>query len=115
MAIAAQGFTFFWNSAQLFEVQEFEVDLTRPLPIGRTQIWTPTQGEVRLVTFSIANIGNDYGRRLPLRIDGPSGVGTLFERDCILKDSVVRAVANDVVRFAITFTVMDTTGAPSNP
>lgn len=114
MAIAAVGFSFFWAGSPLAEVQEFEVDLTRPLPIGRTQIWTPTQGEVRLVTFSIAGIGDDYGRRRILKIDAPGG-STLFERDCILKDSIVRAVANDVVRFAVTFTVMDTTGAPSNP
>jgi hypothetical protein len=113
MAIPAQGFTFLWAGNALAEVAEFEVDLTRPLPIGRTAIWTPQQGEIRLTMFSLQGIGDDYGRRRILKIS--NAAGTLFERDCILRDSVARAIANDVVRFVITFTVMETTGAPTNP
>lgn len=121
MAIPCQGFTFTWGGQTLSEVQELEIDLQRGLPLGRTTTWTPTLGEVRLLGFSITNLPtSEYGRRKRLTIQCPAstaggGAVTLFDSDCIYQDTNTRANANDAVRFAHTFRVMDTVGAPTNP
>lgn len=119
MAIPCQGFTFTWGGQTLFEVQELEVDLQRGLPLGRTTTWTPNLGEVRLLGFSITNLPtSEYGRRKRLVIQCPNPAGgsiTLCDVDCIYQDTNIRANANDAVRFAHVFRVMDTTGAPTTP
>lgn len=120
MAIPCQGFTFTWGGQTLDEVQELEIDLQRGLPLGRVTTWTPTLGEVRLIGFSIANLPtSEYGRRKRLVIACPpstaGGSITLFDSDAIYQDANIRANANDSVRFAYVFRVMDTVGAPTNP
>jgi hypothetical protein len=40
---------------------------------------------------------------------------TWFEADCIFENTRIEAVANDAIRFAFTFRIQDTLGAPSNP
>ena len=121
MAIPCQGFTFTWGGQTLFEVQEMEIAAQSELPLGRTSIWTQAPGEVRLVGFSSTNLPySDYGKRKVLQIlaprpGAPGQSLTLLNQDCIMRDYGVRATANDAVRFAVTFMVMDTTGAPSNP
>ena len=120
MAIPCQGFTFTWGGQTLSEVQELEIDLQRGLPLGRTTTWTPTLGEVRLLGFSITNLPtSEYGRRKRLVIQCPptaaGGTLVLFDADAIYQDANIRANANDAVRFAHVFRVMDTVDAPTNP
>lgn len=118
MPIPCQGFTFTWAGSALSEVQALEADLFGNLPVGRTTNWTPNGGEVRLLGLSIANLPTTgYGkrRRLIITAPTPSGTLTVFDADCIYKGASVRATANDAVRFAYTFTVVDTVGAPTNP
>ena len=97
-----------------------EIDLQRGLPLGRTTTWTPNLGEVRLLGFSITNLPtSEYGRRKQLVIKCPpttaGGELTLCDVDCIYQDTNIRANANDAVRFAHVFRIMDTVGAPTNP
>ena len=117
MAIPCQGLTLTWGGQTLSEMQALEIDLFQgALPQGRTTAWTPNIGDVRLTGFSIANLSAaEYGKRKRLTITGPGGVGTLFDSDCIYNGCRIDASANDAVRFAFTFRVMDTLGAPSNP
>lgn len=120
MPIPCQGFTFTWAGTALAEVQALEADLFGNLPVGRTTNWTPNGGEVRLLGLSIANLPTtDYGKRRRLTITAPINTSgntlTVFDADCIYKGASVRATANDAVRFAYTFTVVDTVGAPTNP
>lgn len=118
MAIPCQGFTFTWGGSALSEVRELDADLFGGLPHGRTTTWTPEGGEVRLLGFSIANLAtSDYGnrRRLIITAPTPSGTLTVFDADCIYQGANIRAAANDAVRFAYTFRVQDTVGAPTNP
>jgi hypothetical protein len=120
MAIQAQGMTFTWGTAVLQEVQALELDLTRGLPVGRVTTWTPTLGTINLQSFSRAGLPvSEYGRRKTLTILGrPNTVlpaETLFGGDCIFEDARVEVVANDAYRFAFTFRIQDTVGAPTNP
>lgn len=119
MAIPAQGFTITWGSVTLSEVAEIEAAIQPGLPIGRTAIWSPNLGEVRLIGYSQTNLpGSDYGKRKRLTIAVPAAGGgseTLFDSDCIYSGRDLNVTANDVVRFAYVFTVQDTLGAPSNP
>lgn len=121
MAIPCQGFTFTWGGQTLSEVQALEADLYRgELPQGRTTTWTPNIGDVRLIGFSLTNLGtSDYGKRKTLTITCPpttsGGSVTLFSADCIYSGYRVDSQANDAVRFAFTFRVQDTVGAPTAP
>jgi hypothetical protein len=121
MAIPCQGFTFTWGGQTLSEVQALEADIYGgELPQGRTTTWTPNLGEVRLLGFSLTNLSTaDYGTRKRLTVICPpttaGGSLTLFDSDCIYSGYRVDSQANDAVRFAFTFRVMDTLGAPSNP
>lgn len=120
MAIPCQGFTFTWGGASLSEVQALEVNLERGLPLGRVTTWTPNQGELRLIGFSISNLSaSEYGLRKRLVIQCPpstaGGTLTLFDSDCIYQDLYITANANEAVRFAYVFRVMDSVGAPSHP
>lgn len=118
MAIPCQGFTFTWGGAPLYEVQQLEANLQRDLPVGRTTTWTPKLGEVRLLGFSMINLGStEYGRRKRLVITAPvNGVPTtLFDADCIYRDTTLTAAANDAVTFAHVFVMQDTVGAATNP
>ena len=118
MAIPCQGFTFTWGGSALLQVRELEVDLARGLPTGRTTNWTPNFGEIRLSGFSPSGLPtSEYGRRKRLTIIAPSGTGTItvFDSDCIYQDQNIQAAANDAMRFAYVFRVMDTVDAPTNP
>ena len=120
MAIPCQGFTITWGGQSLQEVQSLELDAQRGLPLGRTTTWTPSQGTLRLAGFSTAHLPlSEYGRRKRLTFSGrTASAGTLvtfFDQDCIYEDQRIEAVANEVVRLAFTFRVMDTVGAPTNP
>lgn len=121
MAIPCQGFTFTWGGQTLSEVQSVEIDLYGgELPQGRVTTWTPNEGDIRISGFSVANLSvSEYGRRKRLTIISPASTAggslTLFDRDCIYSGFQVQSTVNDAVRFAITFRVMDTLGAPSNP
>lgn len=120
MAIPCQGFTFTWGGQTLSEVQALEADIYGgELPQGRTATWTPNLGEVRLIGFSGTNLpASEYGRRKRLTIVAPlqpSGSVTLFDADCIYSGYRVDSQANDAVRFAFTFRVQDTVGAPTAP
>jgi hypothetical protein len=120
MAIQAQGMTFTWGTATLQEVQALELDLTRGLPVGRTTTWTPSLGTIRLQSFNRLGLPvSEYGRRKTFTILGRANTSspaeTIFQSDCIFEDARVEAVANDVLRFAFTFRVQDTVGAPTNP
>jgi hypothetical protein len=75
---------------------------------------------VRLLGFSLTNLATaDYGKRKRLTIVCPpttaGGSLTLFDSDCIYSGYRVDSQANDAVRFAFTFRVMDTVGAPTAP
>lgn len=125
MAIPCQGFTFTWDSLPLLQVAELEIAMQRGLPVARTVIWTPNIGEVRLIGFSPLNLSLDeYGKRKRLTIVAPVPVSqwslygqtmTLLDSDCIYQDVTSNAASNDAIRFAYTFKVMDTVGAPSYP
>lgn len=121
MPIPCSGHTFTWGGQTLSEVQALEVDLFRgELPAARTVIWGPNIGEVRLIGFSASNLSTaEYGKRKRLTITSPAGTAggslTLFDSDAIYSGYRVDSVANDAVRFAFTFRVMDTVDAPSNP
>jgi hypothetical protein len=121
MPIPCQGFTLTWGGQTLAEVQAVEIDVFRgELPQGRTVIWTPEVGDVRLLGFSAVSLtAAEYGKRKTLKIDSPAGTAggslTLLEADCIYNGYRVDSVVNDAVRFAFTFRVQDTLGAPSNP
>jgi hypothetical protein len=121
MPIPCQGFTLTWGGQPLQEVQSLEIDLFRgDLPQGRTVIWSPNLGDVRLLGFSRVNLAPaEYGKRRTLKIDSPAGTAggslTLLEADCIYSGYRVDSLVNEAVRFAFTFRVMDTLGAPSNP
>lgn len=118
MAIPCQGFTFTWGALPLYEVQELEVDLQRDLPSGRTTVWTPSLGEIRLLGFSAVNLGSaEYGIRRRLTITVPpslaGGSVTVFDADCIYRDTIVTAATNGAVTFAHVFVMQDTVGAPA--
>jgi hypothetical protein len=121
MPIPCQGFTLTWGGQTLQEVQSLEIDLFQAeLPQGRTVIWTPNIGDVRLLGFSAANLSTaEYGKRKTLKIDSPAGTAggslTLLEVDCIYSGYRVDSLVNEAVRFAYTFRVQDTLGAPSIP
>jgi hypothetical protein len=121
MAIPCQGFTFTWGGQTLSEVQALEADIYGgELPQGRTTTWTPNLGEVRLIGFSATSLSTaDYGTRKRLTVICPpttaGGSLTLFDSDCIYSGYRVDSQANDAVRFAFTFRVQDTVGAPTNP
>jgi hypothetical protein len=120
MAIPCQGFTITWGGQSLQEVQAFDLDAARGLPLGRITTWTPSLGTLRLAGFSTAHLPvSEYGRRKRLTFSGRTATGvtvvTFFDSDCIYEDARIEAVANEVVRLAFTFRVMDTVGAPTNP
>lgn len=126
MAIPCQGFTFTWGELPLLQVAELEIAMQRGLPVARTVIWTPNIGEVRLIGFSPLNLSlAEYGKRKRLTIVAPvpqhlqglygGATMTLLDSDCIYQDVNNTAASNDAIRFAYTFKVMDTLGAPSNP
>ena len=120
MAIPCQGFTITWGGQSLQEVQAFDLDAARGLPLGRVTTWTPSLGTLRLAGFSTAHLPvSEYGRRKRLTFSGrTASAGTLvtfFDADCIYEDARIEAVANEVVRLAFTFRVQDTVGAPTNP
>lgn len=120
MPIPCQGFTFTWGGQTLSEVAELEVTMPRGLPLGRTTTWTPNLGEVRLLGFQPTNLPlSDYGKRKRLTITVPPGTSggalTIMDSDAIYQDVNVTAAANNVMRFAYVFRLMDTLGASSNP
>lgn len=126
MAIPCQGFTFTWDGLPLLQVAELEIAMQRGLPVARTVIWTPNIGEVRLIGFSPLNLSlAEYGKRKQLTIVAPipqplwtlynAEFMTLLNSDCIYQDVTSTAASNDAIRFAYTFKVMDTVGAPSYP
>lgn len=120
MAIPVQGFTVSWGGTTLQEVQTLDINRERGLPIGRVETWTPTWGSVEIAGFSTAGLPeSEYGRRQRLKLEGRTATSgaavTFFDRDCILENARIQAVANDVVRFAFTFRVQDTVGAPTHP
>ena len=120
MAIPCQGFTVSWGGLSLAEVQSLDINRDRDLPIGRVTTWTPTFGTIEIAAFSTANLPeSEYGRRKRLKFEGRTAtsgsVVTWFDRDCIFENARIQAVANDVVRFAFTFRIQDTVGAPTNP
>jgi hypothetical protein len=120
MAIPCQGFTITWGGQSLQEVQSLELDAQRGLPLGRVTTWTPNFGTLRISLFSTAHLPeSEYGRRKQLTFTGRTASAgaflTFFNRDCIYEDQRIEATANNVVRFAVTFRVMDTVGAPTNP
>jgi hypothetical protein len=120
MAIPCQGFTITWGGMTLQEVQSLELDAQRGLPLGRTVTWTPSLGTLRIAAFATAHLPeSEYGRRKRLKLEGRTATSgsvlTFFDRDCIYEDARIEATANDVVRFAFTFRVQDTVGAPTNP
>ena len=122
MAIPCQGFTITWGGQTLQEVQSFELDAQRGLPLGRVTTWTPSLGTLRIAAFATAHLPeSEYGRRNRLTFTGRTSVSvtapavTFFDRDCIYEDARIEATANDAVRFAFTFRVQDTVGAPTNP
>jgi len=118
MAIPCQGFTFTWGGLPLAEVQEMEVDFARGLPTARTAQWSASPGEVRLLSFSAANLSSsEYGKRKRLQIiaatNTTGGTLTLLDSDAIYRDAVFTATANDAVRFAHVFSIQDTLNAPT--
>jgi len=120
MAIPCQGFTITWGGQSLQEVQSLELDAQRGLPLGRVTTWTPSLGTLRIALFSTAHLPeSEYGRRKQLKLEGRTATSgpavTFFDRDCIYEDQRIEATANNVLRFAVTFRVMDTVGAPTNP
>jgi hypothetical protein len=120
MAIPCQGFTITWGGQPLKEVQSVELDAQRGLPLGRITTWTPSLGTLRIAGFSTASLpDSEYGRRKQLTFKGltasAGSLVTFFDRDCIYEDARIEATANDAVRFAFTFRVMDTVGAPTAP
>ena len=119
MAIPCQGFTVSWGGVPLQEVQTLEINRERGLPIGRVYTWTPSWGTVEIAGFSTANLPeSEYGRRKTLTFEGrTASTGSVvkwLERDCIFENARIQATANDVVRFAFTFRIQDTVGAPTN-
>lgn len=120
MAIPAQGLTVSWGGMALLEVQEISIDQERGLPLQRNGTWTLNLGTVRIAGFSTAGLPeSEYGRRKVLVLEGRTATSgnaiKFFERDCILQDRRIAAVANDVLRFDHVFRVMDTVGAVTNP
>lgn len=119
MAIPIQGCTVTWGTATLTEVRAVEIDLQRGPPRGRTSLWTLDLGQVRVQTFGVGAVpDSDYGKRKRLRVLCPSGAATpvtLHDSDCIYQNRGTQLEPNGVVTLALSFRVMDTTGAPSNP
>ena len=122
MPIPCQGLTVRWDNRTLSEVQQIDFSLDRGLPIGRTVTWTPNFGSIELASFSSAVMEPiEWGRRRRLVVEGRTAssmsapVFTFFDRDCIYENTRIQMLANDAMRFAYTFRVQDTVGAPTNP
>ena len=126
MAIVLQGCTAQWGTATLTEVRQVEMDLQRGPPVGRQIVWTLELGQVRISTFAHTALpavltNAEYGKRRVLKIEVPQTTAagspkiTLVNQDAIYQDVVVQAEANDVIRLAHVFRLMDTVNAPSNP
>jgi hypothetical protein len=120
VAFPVQGQTVRWGTNALQEIQSISIDQPRGLPIGRTVTWTPNLGTIEVSGFATAHLPqSEYGKRKTLRFEGRTDstgpVATWFEADCIYENARIEAVANDVIRFAFTFRIQDTLGAPSNP
>lgn len=118
MAIPIQGCTVTWGTATLTEVRAVEIDLQRGPPRGRTVIWTLNLGQIRVQTFGVGAVpDSDYGKRKRLTVLCPNGTTalTIHDSDCIYQDRGTQLEPNGALTLALTFRVMDSTGAPSNP
>jgi hypothetical protein len=120
MAIPCQGFTVSWGSLPLAEVQTLDINRDRGLPVGRVTTWTPSFGTIEIAGFSTANLPeSEYGQRKRLKFEGRTATSgpviQWFDRDCIFENARIQAIANDAVRFAFTFRIQDTVGAPTHP
>lgn len=119
MAIPIQGCTVTWGTATLTEVRAVEIDLQRGPPQGRTVPWTLNLGQVRVQTFGVVAVpDSEYGKRKRLVVKCPSGTATpltLHDSDCIYQDRGTQLEPNGVLTLALSFRVMDTVDAPSNP
>jgi hypothetical protein len=102
------------------------MNLERGLPLGREVVWTLELGQVLISTFAHTALPSvltsaEYGKRRVLKIEVPkttaagSPVITLVNQDAIYQDVFVQAEANDVLRLAHVFRLMDTVNAPSAP
>lgn len=119
MATRISGVTITWGGVALAEPTEVEFSMERGLPLARSTNWTLELGQVRILAFeNNALPTSEYGRRKVLKctLKNESNQDvTIFESDCIYEGLNVRGVTNDVWRFAMTFRVMDTLNAPTNP
>jgi hypothetical protein len=118
MAIPIQGCTVTWGTATLTEVKSVEVDLQRGSPQARTVLWTLNLGNVKVLTFGVGAVpDSEYGKRRRLIVKCPQGTTplTIFDSDCIYQDRQTVLETNGVLALALSFRVMDTAGAPSNP
>jgi len=126
VAIVLQKVTAKWGGQDIALVRQVEMDLQRGPPVGRDIVWTLEQGQVRITTFAHTSLepvlkSAEYGKRKILNITVPKTTApgstpiTLLNQDAIYQDVVVQAEANDVLRLAHVFRLMDTVGAGSVP
>jgi hypothetical protein len=126
VAIVLQNALAQWGGATIDLVRQVEINLQRGPPVGRDIVWTLDQGQVRISTFAhTATLpvlkSSEYGKRKLLNITvrqttaAGSPTITLLNQDAIYQDLVVQAEANDVLRLAHVFRLMDTVGAGSVP
>ena len=126
MAIVLQNAVAQWGGATIDLVRQVEMDLQRGPPVGRDIVWTLDQGQVRISTFAHTAFApvlksSEYGKRKVLNITVPQTTApgsppiTLLNQDAIYQDVVVQAEANDVLRLAHVFRLMDTVNAGSVP
>jgi hypothetical protein len=107
MAIAAQGFTVTFNSVNLGEVREIEIDNDRGQPLQRFGTWTLERGTVRIAAFSSAAVPESlYSLRKTLVVTAPV-VGQIFSEPCVYEKRNITIEANDAVRFDFTFRIID--------
>jgi hypothetical protein len=112
MAIAAQGFTVTFNSVNLGEVREIEIDNDRGQPLQRFGTWTLERGTVRIAAFSSAAVPeNLYSLRKTLVVTAPGNTATgpvqIFSEPCVYEKRNITIEANDAVRFDFTFRIID--------
>jgi hypothetical protein len=126
VAIVLQNVVARWGGENIDLVRQVEMDLQRGPPVGRQIVWTLELGQVRISTFAHTALAPvlksaEYGKRKILEIKVPQTTSpgatliTLLNQDAIYQDVVVQAEANDVLRLAHVFRLMDTVGAGSVP
>lgn len=119
MAYPVHGVTVTWGGTTLREVTSSQVNLQPGPPKGRTVLWTHSYGTVDLTANdNNALPSSEWGKRKRLiikQLNTANAEVTLLDADCIFNGPKFEQKLQDIVRFGLSFQIMDTVDAESHP